>query len=72
MTREIKTKRVLFFVTVIAIVLLPFTFEANVMQNIITHVSIVIVLGFASFLTFKDCTKKEFETITGLNIFGEE
>lgn len=76
MTREQLTKRVLFYLTVFFLVLSPFTFE-NIVDNGLTqgaivYYSILITFIFATVVSFWGCTKKEFEEITGMNIFDEK
>lgn len=76
MTREMKFKRVIFYLTVFFFFLSPFVFE-NVVDNGLTdstmvYYSILITLIFATVTIFWGCTKKEFEKITGMDIFNEE
>lgn len=76
MTREMKIKRVLFYCTAILFFVSPFAFE-NVVDNGLTdgtifYYSILITFVFATVVSFWGCTKKEFEEITGMNIFDEE
>ena len=76
MTREMKIKRILFYLTVFFFFLSPFTFE-NVVDNGLTdsamvYYSILITLIFATVASFWGCTKKEFEKIIGINLFEEE
>lgn len=76
MTREMKIKRVLFYLTVFFFFLSPFVFE-NVDENGLTqgatvYCSILITFVFATVVSFWGCTKKEFEEITGMNIFDEK
>lgn len=76
MTREQLTKRVLFYLTVFFFVLSPFVFE-NVVDNGLTqdsivYYSILITFIFATVASFWGCTKKEFEEITGMDIFSEK
>lgn len=76
MTREMKTKRVLFYLTVFFFVFSPFTFE-NVVDNGLTHgamvyYSILITFIFATVVSFWSCTKKEFREITGMDIFNDK
>lgn len=72
MTREDKIKRVLFYLIVISIVLLPFTIDGGIKDSIITHMSAILVLGGMTVISFWGCTKKEFKNITGLDLFEEE
>lgn len=72
MTREDKIKRVLFYLTVISIVLLPFTIDGGIKDSIITHMSTILILGGMTVISFWGCTKKEFKNITGLDLFEEE
>ena len=76
MTLVQKTKRVLFYLTVFFFFLSPFVFE-NVDENGLTqgstvYYSILITFVFATVVSFWGCTKKEFEEITGMNIFDEK
>ena len=76
MTREMKIKRVLFYLTAFFFFLSPFVFE-NVVDNGLTqsaivYYSILITSIFATVVSFWGCTKKEFEEITGMNIFDEK
>lgn len=76
MTREQKTKRVLFYCTAILFFVSPFAFE-NVVDNGLTdgamvYYSIFITFIFATVASFWGCTKKEFEEITGMDIFSEK
>ena len=76
MTREMKIKRVLFYLTVFFFVLSPFVFE-NVVDNGLTqgatvYYSILITFIFATVVSFWGCTKKEFEEITGIDFFSEK
>lgn len=76
MTREMKFKRVLFYCTAILFFVSPFAFE-NVVDNGVTdgtivYYSILIAFIFATAVKFWGCTKKEFEEITGMDIFNEE
>lgn len=76
MTREMKFKRVIFYLTIFFFFLSPFVFE-NVVDNGLTdstmvYYSILITLIFATVTIFWGCTKKEFEKITGMDIFNEE
>lgn len=76
MTREMKTKRVLFYCTVILFFVSPFVFE-NVVDNGLTddtifYYSTLIAFVFATVASFWGCTKKEFEKITGIDFFSEK
>jgi hypothetical protein len=76
MTREMKTKRVLFYCTVILFFVSPFAFE-NVVDNGLTdgtifYYSTLITFVFATVASFWGCTKKEFEKITGIDFFSEK
>lgn len=76
MTREMKFKRVLFYCTAILVFVSPFAFE-NVVDNGFTdsamvYYSILIAFVFATVAKFWGCTKKEFEEITGMDIFKDE
>ena len=76
MTREMKFKRVLFYCTAILFFVSPFAFE-NFVDNGLTdgtivYYSILIAFIFATVVKFWGCTKKEFEEITGMDIFKEE
>lgn len=76
MTREMKFKRVLFYLTVFFFFLSPFVFE-NVVDNGLTqgatvYYSILITFIFATVVSFWGCTKKEFEEITGIDFFSEK
>lgn len=72
MVREMKIKRVLFYLTVISIVLFPFTVDSGVKDIIITHLSTILVLGSMTVISFWGCTKNEFKNITGMDLFEEE
>lgn len=72
MTREEKIKRVLFYLTVVSIILLPFTIDGGTKDNIIVHLSTVLVLGSMTVISFWGCTKEEFKKITGSDLFEEE
>ena len=76
MTQEMKFKRVLFYCTVILFFVSPFAFE-NFVDNGLTdgtivYYSILIAFIFATVVKFWGCTKKEFEDITGMDIFSEK
>lgn len=76
MTREMKIKRVLFYLTVFFLFLSPFVFE-NIVNNGLTqgamfYCSILITFIFATVVSFWGCTKKEFGEIIGMDIFNEE
>lgn len=76
MTREMKFKRVLFYCTVILFFVSPSAFE-NVVDNGLTdsamvYYSILIAFILATVVKFWGCTKKEFEEITGMDIFSEK
>ena len=76
MTREMKFKRVLFYCTVILFFVSPFAFE-NFVDNGLTdgtivYYSILIAFIFSTVVKFWGCTKKEFEEITGMDIFSEK
>ena len=72
MTREMKIKRVLFYLTVISIILFSFTIDSGIKDSIIAHLSTILVLGSMTVISFWGCTKKEFEEITGMDIFSEK
>lgn len=76
MTREMKFKRVLFYCTAILFFVSPFAFETvvdhGVTDGTIVYYSILITFIFATVAKFWGCTKKEFEEITGMDIFNEE
>lgn len=72
MTREEKIKRVLFYLTVISIILFPFTIDGGIKDSIIVHLSIILVLGSMTIISFWGCTKKEFKKITGSDLLEEE
>lgn len=72
MTREEKIKRILFYLTVTSIILFPFTIDGGTKDNIIAHLSTVLVLGSMTVISFWGCTKKEFKKITGSDLFEEE
>lgn len=76
MTREMKTKRVLFYCTMFLLFLSPFAFETVVdnglTDSIMVYYSILIAFVFTTVVSFWGCTKKEFEEITGMDIFKEE
>ena len=72
MTREMKIKRVLFFVTMFVVILFPFTLDGGVFDAIVFHITTVIMLTSITVAGFWGCTKKDFRDITGMNIFEEE
>lgn len=76
MTREMKTKKVLFYLTAFFFFLSPFVFEGVVdnglTQDSIVYYSILITFIFVTVASFWGCTKKEFEEITGIDIFNEK
>ena len=76
MTREMKTKRVLFYLTVIMTVLFVFVFEGIVdnglTQGAIWYISTYFVVVLSTLISFWDCTKEEFANITGIDFFNEK
>lgn len=76
MTREIKIKRVLFYLTVIMFVLFAFVFEGIVdhglTQGAINYISIYATVAVSTLISFWGCTKEEFEKITGIDFFSEK
>lgn len=76
MTREMKIKRALFYLTVFFFCLSPFAFEKvidnGLTQGTMVYYSLLIAFIFATVVKFWGCTKKEFEEITGMDIFNEE
>ena len=76
MTREMKTKRVLFYLTVIMFVLFAFVFEGIVDNGLTTgaiwYISTYFVVALSTVISFLGCTKKEFKEITGMDIFSDK
>lgn len=76
MTREMKIKRVLFYLTVVMFVLFTFVFEGIVDNGLtkgaIWYISIYFSVAFGTLVSFWGCTKEEFEKITGIDFFSEK
>ena len=76
MTLVQKTKRVLFYLTVVMFVLFAFVFESIVdnglTQGAIWYISIYFTVALSTVISFWGCTKEEFEKITGIDFFSEK
>ena len=76
MTREMKIKRVLFYLTVVMFVLFTFVFEGIVDHGLtkgaIWYISIYFTVGLSTLVSFWGCTKEEFEKITCIDFFSEK
>lgn len=70
------TKRILFYVTVILMVVLPFiltnAIDNGMTTDVINYISVFIVCLGATIAMLYGRTKKEIKDITGLTIFDEE
>ena len=71
MTTALITKRVIFYITLFAMVLTPFVLEGGITKCIINHFSFLAVFGALTIAALWGCTKKEFTEITGLRVFDE-
>ena len=72
MKRVNRNKRVVFYLAVLAVILLPFAVESDNTCVIINCVSAATVCVINAVVALWGCSKKEIEDITGLNIFSEE
>lgn len=76
MTLVQKTKRVLFYLTVVMTVLFAFVFESIVdnglTQGAIWYISTYFTVGLSTVVSFWGCTKEEFKEITGIDFFSEK
>ena len=76
MTLVQKTKRVLFYLTVVMFVLFAFVFESIVDNGLtpgaIWYISTFFTVALSTVISFLGCTKKEFEEITGIDFFSEK
>lgn len=76
MTLVQKTKRVLFYLTVVMFVLFAFVFESIVdnglTQGAIWYISTYFTVTLSTVISFWGCTKEEFEKITGIDFFSEK
>lgn len=76
MTREMKIKRVLFYLTVVMFVLFAFVFEGIADNGLTTgaiwYISTYLVVALSTLISFWGCTKKEFEEITSIDFFNEK
>ena len=68
MTTTQISKRVIFYLTIIAIVLTPFVLEGGIKECIIRHFSALALFVSLTVAAFWGCTKEEFVKITGLMI----
>ena len=76
MTREMKTKRVLFYLTVVMFVMFAFVFEGiideGLTQGAIWYIATYLTVALSTVISFWGCTKDEFEKITGIDFFNEK
>ena len=72
MKRVNRNKRVVFYLAVLAVFLLPFAVESGNTLVIVNCVSAATVCVINAVAALWGCSKKEIEDITGLDIFGEE
>lgn len=71
MTTTQISKRVIFYLTIIAIVLTPFVLEGGITECIIRHFSALALFVSLTVAAFWKCTKEEFTKVTGLRVFDE-
>lgn len=71
MTPQMTVKRVLFYVTMVMIILFPFVSESYNGEDFVTYTSTMIGIGIFTLISFWGCTKEEFEKITGIDL-GEK
>jgi preprotein translocase subunit SecE len=75
MTREMKTKRVLFYLTVIMFVMFAFVLDGiidnGLTQGAIWYIATYLTVALSTVISFWGCTKEEFEKITGIDFFSE-
>lgn len=72
MTRVNKNKRVVFYLAVLALIILPFAIETGDTLVIINCISATLICVINAIAALWGCSKKEIESITGLNIFSEK
>lgn len=72
MTRVNKNKRVVFYLAVLALIILPFAIETGNTLVIINWISTVLICVINAVAALWGCNKKEIESITGLDIFNEK
>lgn len=76
MTLVQKTKRILFYLTVVMFALFAFVFEGisdnGLTQEAIWYISIFSIVALSTAISFWGCTKEEFEEITGMDFFSEK
>jgi hypothetical protein len=72
MTRVNKNKRVVFYLAVLALIILPFAIETGNTLVIINWISTVLICVINAIRALWGCSKKEIESITGLDIFSEK
>lgn len=76
MTREMKFKRVLFYVTVVMTVLFAFVFEGIVdnglTQRAIWYISTYFIVVLGTVISFWDCIKRVIRDITSEVVFEDE
>lgn len=72
MTRVNKNKRVIFYLAVLVLILLPFAIETGNTFVIINCISAALICVINAVVALWGCNKKEIESITGLNIFSDK
>ena len=72
MKRVNRNKRVVFYLAVLVLLLLPFAIESGNTLVIVNCVSAATICVINAVVALWSRSKKEIEDITGLNIFSEE
>ena len=72
MKRVNRNKRVVFYMAVLAVILLAFAVESGNTIAIVNCVSTAIVCVINAVVALWGCNKKEIESITGLDIFSDK
>ena len=72
MARVNMNKRVIFYLAVLVLILLPFAIETGDTLVIIYCSSVALICVINAIAALWGCNKKEIESITGLDIFSDK